>query len=510
METTHEKEFKIGQIETTSFKTWMRRFIKRGFDIILSGLGLLILSPLFLFIALAIKHDSFGPVFYRGVRVGRGGKLFGILKFRTMLECAESYQGPHITTHDDTRITSLGQWLRDTKLNELPQLWNVLVGEMSLVGPRPEDPEFVSAWPDDAKREILSMQPGITSPASISYHDEEKLLSSENLMSDYMGKIAPDKLRLDRLYVRHRTFMTDLDAIFWTLIVLIPRIAPQPETEGRLFGGPFTRLVRPYFTWTLIDFFISMFAAASVGLIWRAFRPLDIGWGWAPIVALAFSLQFGFVNSLLGLNRVEWSRAAAEDSFGLLLSCGVVSLTSMLLNLMIPVVKVPDGYLIIASSVAAFGFVIARYRLRLITGFASRWVGARGYGVGERVLVVGAGAGGEMATWLLRRPDFKRLFNVVGYVDDAPSLQGMRYDGIPVIGTTADIPALVKKEDIGLVFYAIGKISTQDRIRILDRCRQSRARLVILSDILQSVETHFFSAVSDESNDFGNLEKSVQ
>jgi lipopolysaccharide/colanic/teichoic acid biosynthesis glycosyltransferase len=510
METTHEKKLKIAPIEPGNLKIWRSLFLKRSFDIILSGLGLLALTPLFLLIALAIKRDSFGPVFYRGARVGRGGKPFGILKFRTMRECAESYQGPRITTHDDTRITPLGQWLRDTKLNELPQLWNVLMGEMSLVGPRPEDPEFVIAWPDDAQTEILSVRPGMTSPASISYHDEEKLLSGENLLSDYMGKIAPDKLRLDRLYVRHRTFMTDLDAIFWTLIVLIPRIGPQPKTEGRLFGGPFTRLVRPYFTWTLIDFFISIFAAALVGGIWRIFRPLDIGWEWAPIVALVFSLQFGLVNSLLGLHRVEWSRAAAEDSFGLLLSCGVVSITSMLLDFLMPAIKVPDGYLIIASSVAAFGFVGARYRLRLITGFASRWVGARGYGVGERVLVVGAGAGGEMATWLLRRPDFKRLFNVVGYVDDAPSLQGMRYDGIPVIGTTADIPTLVRKEDVGLVFYAIGKIATQDRIRILDRCRQSKARLVILSDILQSVEMHFFPEVSGESNDLGNLGENVQ
>jgi hypothetical protein len=422
-----------------------------------------------------------------------------------MRECTESYAGPRLTANGDARITPLGQWLRNTKLNELPQLWNVLVGEMSLVGPRPEDPEFVMAWPEDARQEILSVRPGITSPASISYHDEEKHLSSDNLMGDYMGKIAPDKLRLDRLYVRHRTFMSDLDAIFWTLIVLVPRIAIHPDTEGYLFGGPFTRLVRPYITWSLIDFAISMFSAGLVGLVWRAFRPLDLGWEWALVVALAFSLQFGLVNSLLGLKRVEWSRAAAEDSFGLLLSCGVVAASSTLLDLLVPIVRVPDGYLIIASLVATLGFVSARYRLRLITGLASRWVSARGYGVGERVLVVGAGAGGEIATWLLRRPDFQRLFNVVGYVDDAPSRQGMRYDGYPVIGTTADIPALVKKEDIGLVFYAIGKISIHDRQRILDKCHQSGARLVILSDILQSLETHFFPVAPETQNEMGSL-----
>jgi len=493
METVSEKLLTELDAEPFSSQAWWSWFIKRAFDITVSVIGLLFLGPLFVIIAVLIKRDSAGPIFYRGLRLGRGGKPFGILKFRTMRDCLESHQGPRITAQGDARITSLGRWLRDTKLNELPQLWNVLVGEMSLVGPRPEDPEFVATWSEDAYREILSVRPGITSPASISYHDEEKHLSADNLIGDYVDKIAPDKLRLDRLYVRHRTFMTDLDAIFWTLIVLVPRIARQPDTEGRLFGGPFTSLFRPYITWTLIDICISMLAAGLVGLAWRAFQPLDIGWEWAPIVALVFSLQFGLANSLLGLKRVEWSRAAAADSFGLLLSCGVVAATSTLLDLLIPAVKLPDGYIIIASLVATLGFVCARYRLRLITGFASRWVGARGYGIGERVLVVGAGAGGEIATWLLHRPDFHRLFRVVGYVDDAPSRQGMRYDGYPVIGTTADIPALVEKEDIGLVFYAIGKISNQDRQRILDRCHQSNARLVILSDILQSLEAHLFS-----------------
>jgi lipopolysaccharide/colanic/teichoic acid biosynthesis glycosyltransferase len=473
------------------------RALKRAFDLLMAGLGLLLLGPVFLFVAWRIKRDSPGPVFYRGPRLGRGEKPFGILKFRTMREEPASYAGPKLTAQGDERITALGGWLRDSKLNELPQLWNVLVGEMSLVGPRPEDPEIAAAWPEEARREILSVRPGITSPASILYHDEEKQLSSENLMGDYLGQIAPDKLRLDRLYVRHRTFLTDLDAIFWTLIVLVPRLARAPKTEGLLFGGPFTRLVRPYLSWTLIDFGISMLAAGLTGLVWRVFQPLNLGWDWALGVALGLSLLFGLVNSALGLKRVEWSRAAAEDIFGLFLSCGLVAGAGTLLDLWLPAVKIPDGYLIIASLVTTLGFVLARYRLRLITGLASRWVNRRGFGVGERVLVVGAGAGGEMATWLLRRPDFQRLYNVIGYVDDAPARQGMRYDGYRVLGATADIPALVKKEDIGLVFYAIGKISEPDRERILASCWQSGARLVILADILTSLEAHFLPAVAE-------------
>ena len=481
-----------------SLRIWYARFVKRAFDITAALFGLLVLAPLFGVLVIIIKRASSGPVFFRGPRMGYNGVIFYILKFRTMHENADSYAGPRITAHGDGRINPLGQWLRDSKINELPQLWNVLKGEMSLVGPRPEDPEIAAAWPEDARCEILSIRPGITSPASIAYHDEEKRLSPDNLLGDYMEKIVPDKLRLDRLYVRHYTFMTDLDAIFWTLIVLIPRLARYPRTEGQLFGGPFTRLVRPYLSWTFLDFAIALAGAIGVGLVWRIFGPLNIGWDWALLIPLLLALQFGVVNTLLGLGRVEWSRAAPDDVFGLFLSCALVAIASTLGSLFLPRVNIPNGYILIVSLVVLMGFITARYRLRLLTGFASRWVNfrARGYGIGERVLIAGAGSGGEFVTWLLHRPDFQHLFNLIGYVDDDPSKQGMRYDGVSVIGTTADIPALVKKEDIGIIFYAIGQIDVQDRDRILQNCRQANTRLVILSDVLQSLESHLIPVTS--------------
>lgn len=484
-------------------RPWHTRLAKRTLDILASALGLLLLSPLFLAVALIIKRDSPGPVFFRGPRMGQGGRIIQILKFRTMRECAASYAGPKITAQGDGRITPIGKWLRDTKLNELPQLWNVLVGEMSLVGPRPEDPDFAAKWPEDARREILSVRPGITSPASISYHDEEKLLSHDNLMGDYLEKIAPDKMRLDRLYVRHYNLMTDLDAIFWTLIVLVPRVSIQPKSEGHLFGGPFTRMVRPFMNWTVIDFIIALLGAGLVGLAWRLFQPLHIGWDRAFWVAVGIALLFGLFNSLLGLKRVEWSRAVPEDALGIIASVVLVIFFSMLFEMYIPGLEVPNGYIIAAGTVVGIGFLMARYRLRLVTGLASRWVRLRdtGFGVGERVLVVGAGAGGELVTWLLRRPDFSRLFSIHAYVDDDPSKQGMRYDGVPVLGTTADIPTLVERKDIGLVVYAINKVSKADRERILAICRQANTRLVILSDVLHSIETHFISKNGNEPHD---------
>jgi lipopolysaccharide/colanic/teichoic acid biosynthesis glycosyltransferase len=332
METAKNKNFSIPNIHTATIRFWWKEVIKRTFDILISTLGMIVLSPFFIFVAVLIKREGPGPIFYRGPRTGRSGKDFGILKFRTMVENAKSYAGPRVTAKDDKRITPLGKWLRDTKLNELPQLWNVFVGEMSLVGPRPEDSEIVKTLPADARDEILSVRPGITSPASILYRNEESMLTSDGLMDVYFRDIVPDKLRLDRLYVRSHSFMGDLDIIFWTAIALIPTADRQPIPEGALFVGPFYRFTRHYFSWFMLDFIISLWVVGFVGLIWRVFLPID--WGFTPLALLAFAIAvlFSGVNVLFGLDRVYWSRAEAQDGFLLIISNGLSSVILFMLN----------------------------------------------------------------------------------------------------------------------------------------------------------------------------------
>ena len=176
--------------------------------------------------------------YYRGDRVGRSGKLFKILKFRTMYEIPENHNGLPLTVKNDERVTPFGSWLRETKLNELPNFWNVLVGEMSLVGPRPEDPTFVEKWPEDVKAEVLSIRPGMTSPASVIFRDEENMLDASSVLDDYLKSILPEKLRLDQLYVRYYNFFGDLDVIFMTLVMLIPAMREKKVKEGILFEGP--------------------------------------------------------------------------------------------------------------------------------------------------------------------------------------------------------------------------------------------------------------------------------
>lgn len=194
---------------------------KRVFDLLASALGLLALAPLLLGIALAIKLDSRGPVFFRQERVGRGGRLFRIHKFRTMAVDAER-RGPQITVGADARITRVGAVLRRYKLDELAQLIDVLRGEMSLVGPRPEVPRYVACYPDDVRDIVLSVRPGITDRASIEFKDESAILGgAQDAHHAYVHEVLPVKLRYCVEYVRTRTFRGDLAIIFATLRALL-------------------------------------------------------------------------------------------------------------------------------------------------------------------------------------------------------------------------------------------------------------------------------------------------
>ena len=194
---------------------------KRLFDMLASTFGLLVLAPLFVLVALWIKWDSPGPVFFRQERVGRGGKLFRIHKFRTMVTDAER-RGLQITVGTDVRVTRAGQWLREYKLDELPQLVDVWLGYMSLVGPRPEVPRYVAYYPDEVREMIQSVRPGITDRASIEFKDENKILGkSSDPHEAYIRLVLPIKLNYYIDYVKNRSFFGDIALIFTTIRSLI-------------------------------------------------------------------------------------------------------------------------------------------------------------------------------------------------------------------------------------------------------------------------------------------------
>src|SRR5919204_3256011 len=190
----------------------------------LAAIGLVVGLPMWLAIALAIRLDSAGPIFHAAVRVGRGGRLFRLFKFRTMVDGAAAL-GPRITRAGDPRVTRVGRFLRRSRIDELPQLWNVVRGEMRFVGPRPEDPRFVALYTPE-QQVVLSVCPGITGPSQLAFFNEEDLLAGGETESLYVHEIMPRKLALDAAYARHHTFVGDLRIMGRTLARVVQSTRP--------------------------------------------------------------------------------------------------------------------------------------------------------------------------------------------------------------------------------------------------------------------------------------------
>lgn len=193
--------------------------MKSAFDFLAAFCGLVLLSPVFVAIAILIRIDDPGPVFFRQERVGRHGRPFRIHKFRTMVTNGDPSR--QLTIGDDARITRIGRFLRKTKLDEFPQLIDVIAGNMSLVGPRPEVPRYVAMYPADLRKIVLSVKPGITDLASIEYRDESAMLASAvDAEAFYVEQVLPAKLAYYRRYVETRTFWGDIRIILRTLAAI--------------------------------------------------------------------------------------------------------------------------------------------------------------------------------------------------------------------------------------------------------------------------------------------------
>ncbi|HEY3019909.1 MAG TPA: sugar transferase [Solirubrobacteraceae bacterium] len=211
--------------------TVARAAIKRTVDLAVAALLLLLAVPVIALVALAIKLDSRGPVFYTARRIGYRGRLLRMYKFRKMHHLAS---GPALTTAADARFTRVGRWLAKCKLDELPQLWNVLRGDMSLIGPRPEDPAFVAMHGEDFV-EILRVRPGVTGLSQIAFAEESRILDHEDPTAHYLERILPQKMGMDRLYAMRYHLRLDVSILVWTMIAVLLRrqVAVHRET-GRM------------------------------------------------------------------------------------------------------------------------------------------------------------------------------------------------------------------------------------------------------------------------------------
>jgi FlaA1/EpsC-like NDP-sugar epimerase len=265
--------------------------------------------------------------------------------------------------------------------------------------------------------------------------------------------------------------------------------------------------VRFNLSWFLADFLIAFSAVAVVGVLWRTTGPIDLGIPRAILFALGIAFAFGVINTALGLNSVVWSRAVAEDMFGIVVSSVIVVILASSIYLVSPLPALPTPMLLLIGLVAMFGFVAARYRWRLLAGLSTFWMSRRNtFSVGERVLIVGAGEESEFANWLLRRNNFRYAFSIIGIVDDDPLKQGMRLDGNWIIGTLADIPHLVAQNDVGLIIMALAGKEQGEHGKVIDACINTGVRLLLISDMMRALQFWLtksgkpeadFAAVSD-------------
>ena len=482
----------IHRSSTNRFVFALNAIFKRLVDIVVSFLALILLSPVFIGIAIAIKRESSGPVLFKGKRMGINEKPFYILKFRTMCEPSDlGINGPAVTASDDPRVTKLGRYLRDTKLNELPQLWNVLIGEMSFVGPRPEDYEIALGWDPQVRKEILSMRPGITSPASIIYRNEETLLQGDGFMDDYLSKILPDKQRLDLLYVRNHNFFTDIDVLAATFLTLLPGLRNRKIDERYLFGGPILVLFRKIVPWFLIDVVVVTFAVGLSGVVWRLSTVIDLGVPTFIVLALAIAVVISLINSLLGLQKISWYNASASYIFDLLISVTITMVLLWVFNrFVITVPRIPFSMFWLIGLTTFIFLVTVRYRDRIISSLSYRWLLLRGTSASfaERILIVGAGELGELTAWLIQRSHYSPLFGVVGFVDDDPHKRNLRPGGITVLGSSEAIPELVEKYSIAVIMLALSDGDEAEKSRIKALCKSTGAIVVVMPDMIKNLE----------------------
>lgn len=478
----------------SSFRGKADGLTKRAFDFIVALFGLISLSPVFAFVAILIKCDSPGPIFYWGSRIGKNGRVFKMLKFRTMYETTRSYQGPRITCGEDDRITPLGKWLRDTKLNEFPQLWNVLIGDMSLVGPRPEDPSIARTWPTKIAREILSVRPGITSPASILYRDEESMLHAGDVMRKYLHELSPDKMRLDQLYVRYHSIWLDIDVILWTILLtallLIPKIRAYSPSEQLLFVGPVFRLTQRYMNWFIWDFLVVLASIGVTGVAVRLFGPLNIGWLRSVEIALGFSALYTLTGILLKTNCINWTKATFWDSIRLWLAWLIVTVTMLSIHYCLGGTRLPIYGILLGSSIFSFsGIIFVRYWKKLASGFLSWLIAYRSSpsSTREHVMVVGSGRTAEHIAWLMAHPAYSKKFQIVGFIDDDLRSQGMTVYGSKVIGRFSDIPRLVRKQNVNLIILANFETMLQKYKEVWEFASLESVRVVVAPDIFGSL-----------------------
>ncbi len=446
--------------------------VKRAIDVVLALAALIATLPVMALVAIAVALDSAGPVIFGARRVGRHGREFTMWKFRSMARGADAL-GPAVTGSHDFRMTRVGVFLRRTKLDELPQLVNVIAGQMSLVGPRPESSRYVDLWTPE-ERAILNVRPGITGPTQIAYINEEEILEGDP-DAVYESAVMHAKLALDLDYVRDYSLRRDFAILWRTLVGILSAGERRTNRPRRRYTlGERLRSARP--GPMLLDAALAALAAAlAVGLrIDRnnIFAAVATYWVFVPLAALVRPMGFLIAGAYL---RV-WRYPTVSDAA---LVVGSLAAGSLIMTIVIFVVMQPwafPGSIGFPRSAIIIEFLISFMVLGGVR-FASR---IRQEGLEEvsapvasgpprPVLVYGAGEAGAMLVREMRRNRALRL-EPVAFLDDDASRRGQQIYGVDVVGGAEDLPRVVAEREVAEVIVAMPRIGGAQLRQVVALC----------------------------------------
>ncbi|MBI4699729.1 MAG: polysaccharide biosynthesis protein [Deltaproteobacteria bacterium] len=436
---------------------------KRLFDIAVAGVALLALLPVFAVVAILVKLSGPGPVFFRQLRLGRGGERFRIVKFRTMVADAPRL-GPPITVAGDPRVTRLGALLRRYKIDEFPQLWNVLAGHMSLVGPRPEVPENLDLTSEE-HQQMLAARPGITDYASLAYRDEGAVLAgSADPQRAYRERILPDKVRLSLLYLRRGSLVEDLRIIFATVYVTFQGLISRLGRPGQLAVDAAIAAV---------SFVLAFHLRFEFEIPLQHWKQMVLLLPYTVIARLAMNLVFGVYN-------VVWGYISLYDVRRFLKSVASVTLAFLAIRYLYrgtnPYYRMPVSVITLECMTTFLGIV----GVRALRRWLNETVGANVVPVDEsagRVIVVGAGAlGRALANEIRLHPRLNMV--QIGFVDDDPAKLGTEIEGKRVLGRLADLARLHSSHGFSQAILAISGLHLAAKRRVLETCRKLDVKLV--------------------------------
>ena len=460
--------------------------VKRVFDLLVASLGLLLLSPLFAILILALKIASPGPAFYLATRVGRNGRNFRAIKIRTMVVDADRV-GPSITTAGDSRITAMGKFFRRTKLDELPQLINVIKGDMSLVGPRPEAPKYVAMYTPE-QRAVLRHRPGMTSLASLQFRNEEEELSGPRWEELYVNEIMPEKLRIDLAYLEHRTFLTDLKVIWGTvalapiMIEMMKVFRPVSQFLVHLRNRHLFVLDIVLLPLAAVVAFALRLDASAIRLVTRVLLIFAVA---APLIKIP-------IFARLGLYWRYWQYAGQDEMMLLVWAAAIGALAQGALFLSIQAF-VPDLFVPGVPRSIPFIDLLVTFAVIAAPRFALRAGATSAQRVGnagpkndavQRVLIAGAGEAGATVLRELRQNPKMGLLPV-GFIDDDSGKHGMLLNGVPVLGDRKAIPDLVRSQLIDEVIIALPGAAGKTIREVMETCEAAGVSARIVPDIYE-------------------------